>query len=123
MNAQQFGLLAKAMSKRIERAKLRRKQQFEKDVLDSYMKEHSDLAKEISEQYKKNVVDKAIVEIFCSEERYRTKNKKLIERSKAKDGDWIQLKDMYQKKIQKKLAKTLEKDLPESVRQSILDIN
>ena len=102
---------------------MRRKQQFEKDVLDSYMKEHSDLAKEISEQYKKNVVDKAIVEIFCSEERYRTKNKKLIERSKAKDGDWIQLKDMYQKKIQKKLAKTLEKDLPESVRQSILDIN
>ena len=87
------------------------------------MKEHSNLAKEISEQYKKNVVDKAIIEIFCSEDRYKSKNKKLIERSKAKDGDWIQLKDMYQKKIQKQLAKTLEKDLPDSVRQSIHDIN
>ena len=87
------------------------------------MKEHSILAKEMSEEYKKNVVDKAMVEIFCSEDRYRSKNKKLIERSKAQDNDWIQLKDMYQKKIQKQLAKTLEKDLPESVRQSIHDIN
>ena len=40
-------------------------------MLDSYMKEHSNLAKEISEQYKKNVVDKAIIEIFCSEDRYK----------------------------------------------------
>ena len=77
----------------------------------------------MADDYRRNAVNKAIFELFCSDEKYRTKNKHLIERSKASNQDWVQLRDSHTAIVNKQLDIVLAKHLPNSVRQSIEDIS
>ena len=55
------------------------------------------MAKEMTEDYKKNAINKALVEMYCSGEKYRNKNRELKERSKTQEVEWIKLKSEHQK--------------------------
>ena len=77
----------------------------------------------MADDYRRNAVNKAIFELFCSDEKYRTKNKALLERSKATNQEWVQLRDAHTSKMGKQLDIVLAKHLPHSVRQSIEDIS
>ena len=61
-------------------------------------------------------------ELFCSDSKYRVKNKHLIEKSKTKNNDWILMRDHHNEKISKQLDVALSKELPDNVRKSINDI-
>ena len=58
------------------------------------------MAKEMTEDYKRNAINKALVEMYCSGEKYRNKNRELKERSKTQEVEWIKLKSEHQKQIE-----------------------
>ena len=83
------------MRRRIERERERRAKQFEDELLGQYLRQHSQLAEDMAEDYKREAVNSAMIEMYCSDDKYRTKNKQLIEKSKTKNKDWILLRDEH----------------------------
>ena len=83
------------MRQRIEREKELREKNFEDELLGQYLKQHSQLTKNMVEDYKREAVNSAMVEMYCSDSKYRIKNKKIIEKSKTKNKDWILLRDEH----------------------------
>ena len=55
----------------------------------------------MANDYKHRAINKAIVEMYCSEpknERYKSKYKDLIERSQPINKDWLELRDHHNQK-------------------------
>ena len=100
-------MISKAPKHRLEREKEKRVKQFEEEILSQYLKQHSKVTKDAADDYKRNAVNNALVEMFCSGEKYRSKNKHLIEKSKAMNTEWILLRDSHNVKINKQLKKTM----------------
>ena len=67
----------------MQRERTEKIKQFENELIQQYLKSHTRMTKEMAEDYKKNAINSAFVEMYCSEDKYISKNKELIERSKA----------------------------------------
>ena len=89
----QLEVLSRSPSQRLKREKVERMQKYSEKFSEDMAKRHSQISRELSEDYKRQAVDKAIVEMFCSGGKYRDKNRSLVEKSKRNGDAWLQIKE------------------------------
>ena len=55
--------------------------EFEENYTKSYVRKHAAVAKTLTADYKRNAINKALTEMYCSGDKYIIKNKELKEKS------------------------------------------
>ena len=76
----------------------------------------------MAKDYKRTAICNALIEMYCSSNKYRVKNTELLEKSQPKNKEWINLRERYKQDIQNQLADILPQDLPKSLERSIANI-
>ena len=66
---------------------------------------HTKLAQQMVIDYKKDAINKFLVELYCNEKnsKYMGKNRELIERAQFSREKWHQVKEKYDKIMQMKI--------------------
>ena len=83
--------MAKTPRARYYRNRDIRNNKFSENFADAFIRRHSKVAGDIADNYKRRAIDMALVEMYCSGEKYgSSKHKELIERaSDSKGAIWI----------------------------------
>ena len=102
--------------------KERREKEFEDEFANKYVRKHAAVAKSLSGDYKRNAINKALVEMYCSGDKYPNKNKALKEKSRPGNAEWVQLRDKHRETVENHLTEIRSLGLPDSVEESISDI-
>ena len=114
-------MLAKNPKARLIREKNERVRYFSEQFATEAAKKYASTARELAEDYKRQALDQAVVEMYCGGSRFAERNRNLIERSKA-SPDWLMLKERHKRRIQSQIDKAKAKGLPESVERSLDEI-
>ena len=99
LSDQQQAVLDKNPKSRLIREKNERVRYFSEQFATEAAKKYASTARELAEDYKRQALDQAVVEMYCGGSRFAEKNKNLVERSKA-SPDWLTLKERHKRRIQ-----------------------
>ena len=93
---------------------------YQDDMIDTYMKKYTRLAKQMSADYKRHAINAYITEMFCDGDDKHgapSKHQELIERATYGDQGWHHIRD-YLLKMNEKKYKNLNTSAPFSIRKA-----
>ena len=97
--------------------------EYQKAVVLRYLKTHSDLSRQMVQDYKRYAVNKFLAELYCADgdnnPRYMGKNRDLIERAQFGTDDWRRAKVAYDSAMAATMASIEGENIPAEVKKSI----
>ena len=109
---------------RIQQTKQAKDRDYQKKLFADYLKTHTDLSKQMVNDYKRYSINKFFTEMYCKndDDKYIGKNRDLIERAQFGGDKWRRAKEMYDAKMAGIMKKIKKENIPEQVKASIMNI-
>ena len=91
---QQIKMMMNTPQMRLQMGKEQTNNQHNISLVNKYLKEHSDFAKQMTVDYKRDAINNVITELYCKDgQKYIGKNRDLVERARFGETEWCKLKD------------------------------
>ena len=115
---QQIMMSMKSPKMRIQESKEQNDAEYQKSVITNYLQMHTNLAQQMVQDYKREAINKFIVELYCTGQsrKYLGKNRDLIEKAQFSREKWHRIKEKYDAAMSAKIEEIQNENLPKSVK-------
>ena len=93
----------------------RRKKEFEEEYTQRIYMLHSQMAREMTEDYKQQAINQALLEFFCKGEKYTNKYSGLKESYQSMEQQWVRIKREYKDYVESMLQEIKRLEVPQSI--------